>query len=226
MITLYTAIGTYKLNRSGYPSVVSGEREYSLDTFELIMWSVLSYRISSYDELKDMFCEKVQELQITNERGFDHYLSRMLSRNLIASGKNSDGVEALYSLLGRLHIEILPNGIFTKILTFIDLVFHRNVPVRTALDVFYVEKTTPPENWVLSMLKHQSLTTAELIKCNEKAVTKLHNTDELIDILYSDEHTDCESIILDSFLSEERNTILTAVANLYLKQRVNFYTAQ
>ena len=51
------------------------------------------------------------------------------------------------------------------------------------------------------MLKHQSLTTAELIKCNEKAVTKLHNTDELIDILYSDEHTDCESIILESFLS-------------------------
>ena len=60
MITLYTAIGTYKLNRNGYPSVVSGEREYSLDTFELIMWSVLSYRISSYDELKEMFCQKVQ----------------------------------------------------------------------------------------------------------------------------------------------------------------------
>ena len=173
-----------------------------------------------------MFCQKVQELHITNERGFDHYLSRMLSRNLIASGKNSDGVEALYSLLSRLHIEILPNGIFTRILTFIDLIFHRNVPVRTALDVFHVEKTTPPEDWVLSMLKYQSLTTAELIKCNEKAVTQLHNTDELIDVLYSDEHTDYESIILDSFFSEERNTILKAVANLYLKQRVNFYIAQ
>lgn len=226
MITLYTAIGTYKLNRNGYPSVVSGEREYSLDTFELIMWSVLSYRISSYDELKEMFCQKVQELHITNERGFDHYLSRMLSRNLIASGKNSDGVEALYSLLSRLHIEILPNGILTRILTFFDLVFQRNIPVRTALDIFHVEKTTPSENWVLSMLKYQSLTTAELIKCNEKAVTQIHNTDELIDILYSDEHTDYESIILDSFFSEERNTILKAVANLYLKQRVNFYIAQ
>ena len=76
------------------------------------------------------------------------------------------------------------------------------------------------------MLKYQSLTTAELIKCNEKAVTQLHNTDELIDVLYSDEHTDYESIILDSFFSEERNTILKAVANLYLKQRVNFYITQ
>ncbi len=223
MITLYTAIGTYKLNKNGQPSIVSGEQEYSLDTFELILWSTLAYRILSYEELKELFCEQIQELHITNERGFDHYLNRMLSRSLIASGSNYVGVDALYSLLGRLHIEILPSSILTKVYTFIRLLFFRNIPVRTALAVFHTEKTTPSEDWVLSMLRYQSLTTAELIMCNEKEVTLLHNSDQLIDVLYSDDHTDCESILLDSYISEARNTILTAVANLYMKQRVNFY---
>lgn len=223
MITLYTAIGIYKLNKNGLPSVVSGEKEYALDTFELIMWSTLAYRILSYEELREMFCDQINELHITNERGFDHYLNRLLSRSLIASGSNYTGVDALYSLLGRLHVEILPNGFGTKMLTFAKLVLFRNIPLRTAMAVFHTEETTPPEKWILSMLRNQSLTTAELIMCNEKEVKHLHNSSQLMDVLYSDEYTDCESIILDSCIAEARNTILTAVANLYLKQQVNFY---
>ena len=225
MITLYTAVGTFKLNQNNLPSIISGQNEYHLDTFELILWSTLAYRILSYKELKEMFCEQISELHILDERGFDHYLNRLLSRSLIASGSNYTGIDALYSLLGRLHVEIIPCGISEKVLTFIKLVLFQNVPLRTALNVFHTEEITQPEKWILSMLRNQSLTTAELIMCNEKEIRSLRNTDQLIDALYSDEDTDCESIICDSCVAEARNTILTAIANLYLKQRVNFFLA-
>ncbi|MBR2037021.1 MAG: hypothetical protein IKA09_04765 [Lachnospiraceae bacterium] len=225
MITLYTAIGIYKLNTDGRPSIIAGNEEYALDTYELILWSTLAYRILSYDELKEMFHEQLYELHVTNERGFEHYLNRLLSRNLIASGSNYTGVDALYSLLGRLHVEILPNGLLNQVLTFTKLVLSHSVPLRTALAVFHKEETTLPEKWVLSMIRYQPLTTAELILCNEKGIEQLYNNDQLIDALYSDEHTDYESIVKDSCISTARNNILTAVANLYLKQRVNFYVA-
>ena len=223
MITLYTAIGTYKLNKGGLPTIISGEREYSMDLFEVILWSTLAYRILSYEELKKIFCDQVNELHISNERGFDHYLNRLLSRKLIASGSNYTGVDALYNLMGGLHIELLPSGFLMKVLTFIKLLLHKNLPFRTAVAIFHREKTTPLENWILSMLRYQSLTTAELIMCSEKEIRHLNDKCQIVDVLYSEAHTNSQTLFDDCYTAEDRNTILTAVANLYLQQRINFH---
>lgn len=58
MMTLYTAIGTYKLNTSGLPTVMVGEQEYGLDSHELLLWSCLAFRILTYQELKEEFCQQ------------------------------------------------------------------------------------------------------------------------------------------------------------------------
>ena len=64
MMTLYTAIGTYKLNTSGLPTIIVGDREYGLDTHELLLWSSLAFRILTYQELRAEFYQKEKELCI------------------------------------------------------------------------------------------------------------------------------------------------------------------
>ena len=44
-----------------------------------------------------------------------------------------------------------------------------------------------------------------------------------MDCLYRKDDSDCESIVTDCRVSETRFPVLTAVANLYLKQQVTFH---
>ena len=43
-----------------------------------------------------------------------------------------------------------------------------------------------------------------------------------MDCLYREDGSDCEGIVTDCRVSEARFPVLTAVANLYLKQQVTF----
>ena len=64
MITLYTSIGTYRLEKDGLPVVVTGSRDCGLDPHELLLWSSLAFRILTYEELRAEFYEKERELHI------------------------------------------------------------------------------------------------------------------------------------------------------------------
>lgn len=88
--------------------------------------------------------------------------------------------------------------------------------------VFHREKLEPMEKQVMALLRHQMLSTAELIGCTEKGKHRLKDSNELMECLYHDETTDCESIVTDCRISETRFPILTAVANLYFKQQITF----
>lgn len=222
MMTLYTAIGTYKLNNRGLPTVIAGEREYGLDTHELLLWTSLSFRILTYQELKAEFYEKERELRILGDLDFDHYLNRLIMRRLIVTGKDYTGVDALYDLLGHLHVQSVPNSLLVKVITFAKLCLLRKIPFHKAAAVFHEVKLEPMEKRILSLVRNQTLSTAELILCTENGKTSLKNNEELMECLYSDELSDCETIISDSRISETRFSVLSAIANLYLKQCITF----
>lgn len=222
MMTLYTAIGTYKLNPHGLPTVIVGEREYGMTTYELILWSSLVFRILTYQELKKEFYEKEKELHILGELEFDHYLNRLIMRGLVVSGQDYTGADALYALMGHLHIQAMPNGILVKLMTFLNLWLYRKLPFHKARLTFCAEKLEPMEKRIMTLLKHQTLSTAELILCLEMDKKSLKNSSELMDCLYANEDSDCESVITDGRITESRYPVLAAVANLYLKQRVTF----
>ena len=172
MLTLYTAIGNYRLTEKGLPLVTAGGRDCALDAHELLLWSSLAFRILTYQELRAEFYEKERELHILGELDFDHYLNRL--------------------------------------------------PFRKALAVFHTEKLEPMEKQVLALLRHEMLSTAELIQCTEKGKTRVKDSSDLMDCLYRERDCDCESIVTDCRVSETRFPVLTAVANLYLKQQVTF----
>lgn len=222
MITLYTAIGNYKLNAHGLPTIFIGDNEYALDTHELILWTILAFRILTYQELKKEFYAKERELHILGELDFDHYLNRLKVRRLIASGQDCTGIDALYALIGHLHVQAIPGNLFLRTITFLKLWLISRISFAKASLVLHTEKPEPLEKQILSLVRHQTLSTAELILCIQNGTTRLHNSQELIELLYSDELTNCESILSDCRVNDSRYLVLTAIVNLYFKQRILF----
>ena len=222
MITLYTAIGNYKLNAHGLPTIFAGDNEYALDTHELILWTILAFRILTYQELKKEFYAKERELHILGELDFDHYLNRLKVTRLIVSGQDYTGIDALYDLIGHLHVQAIPGNLFLRTITFLKLWLISRISFAKASLVLHTEKPEPLEKQILSLVRHQTLSTAELILCIQNGTTRLHNSQELIELLYSDELTDCESILSDCRVNDSRYLVLTAIVNLYFKQRISF----
>lgn len=222
MMTLYTAIGTYHLTKKGLPLVTTGGQECALDAHELLLWSSLAFRILTYQELRAEFYEKEKELHILGELDFDHYLNRLIMRRLVASGKDCTGVDALYDLLGHLYVQPAPDSILVKTASFFKIFIGRRLPLRKALLVFHTEKLNPAEKQVMALLRHEMLSTAELIQCTENGKTRLKDSNDLMDCLYREGDCDCESIVTDCRVSETRFPVLTAIANLYFKQRITF----
>lgn len=222
MITLYTAIGNYKLNAHGLPTIFTGDNEYALNTHELILWTILAFRILTYQELKKEFYAKERDLHILGELDFDHYLNRLKVRRLIVSGQDCTGIDALYDLIGHLHVQAIPGNLFLRTITFLKLWLISRISFAKASLVLHTEKPEPLEKQILSLVRHQTLSTAELILCIQNGTTRLHNSQELIELLYSDELTDCESILSDCRINDSRYLVLTAIVNLYFKQRISF----
>lgn len=222
MITLYTAIGNYKLNAHGLPTIFTGDNEYALNTHELILWTILAFRILTYQELKKEFYAKEKDLHILGELDFDHYLNRLKVRRLIVSGQDCTSIDALYDLIGHLHVQAIPGNLFLRTITFLKLWLISRISFAKASLVLHTEKPEPLEKQILSLVRHQTLSTAELILCIQNGTTRLHNSQELIELLYSDELTDCESILSDCRINDSRYLVLTAIVNLYFKQRISF----
>ena len=156
MMTLYTAVGSYRLTEKGLPLVTAGGRDCALDAHELLLWSSLAFRILTYQELRAEFYEKERELHILGELDFDHYLNRLIMRRLVASGKDCTGVDALYDLLGHLYLQPAPDSLLVKTVSFFKLLFGRRFPLRKAMLVFHREKLEPMEKQVMALLRHQS----------------------------------------------------------------------
>lgn len=100
MMTLYTAVGCYKTGENSveqrYPIILLGNKELLLDTHEMLLWSSLTWNILTFDEAKALFYEREMELHILSDLEFEHYLKRLAFRDLVASGTNYTGVDALY----------------------------------------------------------------------------------------------------------------------------------
>lgn len=222
MIKLYTAIGIYRLTENGVPIVLTGDKECALDCHELLLWSSLAFRILTYQEARAEFYAKERELHLLGELDFDHYLNRLTMRRLIASGRDECGVDALYDLLGHLYIQKTPAGLLERTATFFKLWIFRHMPFRQALLAFRREKLEADEKKLLSLIKHQLLSTAELIQCAQKENFHIHNSRQLIDHIYTEDSSDCDTIVTDGRTLDVRYPVLTAVSNLYFKQEITF----
>lgn len=201
--------------------------------FDAIWKNGIFSRKDAYRWIQDIFCltdaqahigqefyEKERELHVLSEEEFDQYLNRLLQRKLVVCGEDYVGVDALYALIGHLQLQAVPNSIPVKLLTFVKLLLSRKVPLKTALCIFHSVRLDPLESQVMQLLKNQDLSAAEVILCNENHISHLKDSTALMEALYNDEKTDYNTLVTSARTSSSRIPVLSAIANLYLKQQI------
>ena len=93
MKKLYTAVGRMQFkgrNRDmRCPMVLLNNKEYILDIQEMMIWSILNWRILSDDEIKTLYENKAQETGYMTHRSAAECMQRLVRRGLVAEGKAS-----------------------------------------------------------------------------------------------------------------------------------------
>ena len=103
MKKLYTATGILKQKHGSggrtYPYVSLGNQEYVLNMQEMVLWTILNWRILSEDEIKALYDKKTKELGIDYHRSVEACQYYLVQRGLIAEGCGETGADALYDLI-------------------------------------------------------------------------------------------------------------------------------
>lgn len=226
MVTLYTAVGRFEKqkDREGrfYPAVIMCGKEYLLSIPEMVVWTLLNWRILELPKIEEMYAAKTIGFKNSESGPLSMTVTRLLQRGLIVDGIGDTGGDALHDLLGSLRILPLVCGLPAKILTFLKLFLVRRLPFRKAARVFRKESLTPSEKQVMSLAVQNSLSTAEVMKCVEYGVADVSSDAKLMEALYADEVTTGENLPQYARLFTRRQEVLSAVANLYLRQLILF----
>ena len=92
MLTLYTAVGSLKFERTNgkpVPYIINNEKEYGMSKEELLVWSCLAFQILTYPELEQVVERNCADSGQPLSLPLSHYLNRLLLRG--ASGKRNGG---------------------------------------------------------------------------------------------------------------------------------------
>lgn len=130
--------------------------------------------------------------------------------------------DALYDLLGSLSIIPTSGPFFLRLASFVKLTLLAHVPVSAARKLFQKDKRTKYEVLVMRLAGQALLSTAEIIKCIDKNISRLPNECALLDSLYGDETTTSDNIASMVKISQSSKPVTLAVANLYLRQQIIF----
>ena len=223
MMKFYTAVGQYRLLRDEkgrpYPAVIKERQEFCLSIEEMILWASSLWRIHTYDELEKLFYQKESEAHIL-VADFDAYLSRLENRGLIVSGRDITAEGALYDLLSRLSVVPLKVSFTSRIAAFIRLCAVRKMPLSVAKNIFRRIPMTEPEKRVLKLTGQYRLSAAELIACFDNGVYAIATEQQLVNAVYGDHPPAKVNLKAQAYCSDNRRAVITAIANLYLKQAI------
>lgn len=222
---LYTAVGIMRQRRGEkgmtYPYVEIGKNEYHLDIQEMLLWSVLNWRILSANEIKNIYEKKVSELGLGCHKTMEACQYHLIQRGLIAEGMGETAADALYDLLSNLYIVPISENIFLRIISFVKLTF-KGFSFKTTKRILLRDKRSDGEKKIMYLANQAIFSTAEIIKCVEADKTQFANDEEILNTIYHDEHTTSENIAFSVKHSTACRLVLKDVANLYLRQQIIF----
>ena len=212
--TLYTAIGHFVRRTNGCgrscPVVLLSGQEYMMDMQEMILWTSLNWRILRREEIGAFYEKTTASGCFSTDRTWEMCVDRLLTRGLLVCGSGETEYDALYDLLGSLSIIPTSGSFGLRCLTFLKLVTLDRVPFTAARKLFQSDRRTA------------LLSTAEIIKCMEKNISRLPNEQALLDTIYNDRDTTSDNIASLMKSSTSSKPVILAVANLYLRQQIIF----
>lgn len=226
MKMLYTAVGIFKLKNQGknnvYPTVILSGKERRLDVQEMMIWSVLNWRITDEKQLHTYYSEQEKKSGVVFSRSYNDTLNRLIVRGLVASGRGENGEEALYDLISGLYIIPLYQSPFIRIISFLRMVFIFKLPYEKAKVLFERDKKNKNERRIMKLAFSAPMSTAEIVKCIDKNIDFILNEDDVMEFLYDDKFTTSENIAESVRGLSSVRTVLTAVSNLYLRRQILF----
>lgn len=220
---LYTAVGILKKKfGKTYPYIQIGRQEYILDMQEMLLWTILNWRILNEKEMKELYEKKTKELGLDYRRSMEACHLILLQRGLIVEGSGETGADALYDLLSTLCVVPISENIFLRVFSFLKLTFIKKLPFSVTRNILRRDKKSKGEKKVMRIAKQAKLFTAEIIKCIERNRLFFATDEDLLDTLYDDEETTSENIAYIIRLSPVCLPVLTDITNLYLRKRIVF----
>lgn len=223
---LYTAVGKFHVKGSigsmRCPLVTIGGREFILDMQEMMLWTVLNWRILTEDEIYLLYEKKVQETGFMSARSAEECVRRLVQRGLIAKGSGDTGEDALYNLLSELYVIPISENLFLRMISFIRLTLFSRLPYSVTKKIFSKDKRNDNEKKVMRLANRAILSTAEIIKCIDQNVLSFTTDEDLLDVLYHDEYTTSDNIAYAVRSLPQCRPVITSIANLYLRKQIIF----
>jgi hypothetical protein len=226
MKKLYTAVGRFERRGSpgglSYPIVVINQKEFAMDIQEMLLWTILNWRILDIDTLSGMYHAKERESGFLSHCGMDVCLRRLLQRGLVAEGLGDTDEQALYNLLANLYIIPISENLFLRLISFVKLTVFHGIPLSFTKKIFSEDRRSEDEKKVIRLSRQALMSTAEIIKCMERKVLEFPSEETLLETLYADEYTTSDNIadMVRSF--ESCRPVLLSVSNLYLRRQIIF----
>lgn len=223
---LYTAVGKFHVKGSvgsmRCPLVTIGGREFILDMQEMMLWTVLNWRILTEDEIYLLYEKKVQETGFMSARSAEECVRRLVQRGLIAKGSGDTGEDALYDLLSELYVIPISENLFLRMISFIRLTLFSRLPYSVTKKIFSKDKRNDSEKEVMRLANRAILSTAEIIKCIDQNVLSFTTDEDLLNVLYHDEYTTSDNIAYAVRSLPQCRPVITSIANLYLRKQIIF----
>lgn len=208
--------------RNGEPLVVADRGEKALSQIEFILWTSLHWYVLNKESLKTKFDKRMRKYNLNADISFDQTLNRLKVRGLIAGKSDYLAVDALYNLVKDLYV--VPLGTvnsFKRAMIFLHMFFIQGISFykcREAMDDFNLNCL---EKQIVSFSKRLKVSVAELIRISDKDLWDIKSEDDIAPLAY-EEHEDMDSLGNCTRFSKDKNKVIEAIVNLYLKKQIVF----
>ena len=200
--------------------VVDGD-EIALSQAEFILWTSLHWNILNKESLEAEFSRRMKKYGLYGDVSFEQTLARLKTRGLVASKSDYLAVDALYNLVKDLYV--VPLGTVNAIKRALMFVLMRikGVPYEKCRETLEDFNLKGLERQIVGFSKKIKVTGAELIRISNKDLWDIKSEDYIVPLVY-EEHEDMDSIGNITRFSKDKNKVLGAIVNLYLKKQIVF----
>ena len=221
----YASVGHLQLHKNRrqglYPAVLLNRKEYVLDLQEMILWWLLSWRISTMEELQTRYRTIAEKTGISSQYSMEECMRNLIQRGLVAEGSGETDADALYDLLAELYVVPLHRSHLRRLRAFTYRMLH-GMPRTVARQCFNTYTPSSEEKRLLTLAEHVTMSAAEIIKCFELGIHTLSSADELMDALYCDEYTTDLGLAFEARTSPQCCQVLVILSDLFLNGQIHF----
>lgn len=194
----------------------------ALSQAEFILWTSLHWNVMNKESLKAEFDRRMKKYGMYGDVSFEQTLNRLKTRGLVAGKSDYLAVDALYNLVKDLYV--VPLGTvnsFNRAMIFLHMFFIQGISFYKCREAMDDLNLNCLEKQIVSFSKRLKVSVAELIRISDKDLWDIKSEDDIVSLAY-EEHEDIDTLGNCTRFSKDKNKVIEAIVNLYLKKQIVF----